>query len=675
VSTPRLTLTRVWTPLTIGTTTVKHRIMVTGHTQLYGKEEIVSDRHIAYYQERARGGAALLVLEQQAVHPSGMNYHAGCIAWERRVIPQYEKLAEAVHQFGCRQFVQLFACGAQGRGTMYIDRWRPLWAASRVPSVVYNETPMVTEQEQIDEILKGFGESAVNAQLAGIDGVEVHAAHSQLLGEFLSPAFNKRTDRYGGSVRNRCRLVIEIGETIRKRVGSEFTLGLRLSFDEFLGPAGITPEQAEEQLDIFAAAGLFNFFNISGGGYHTLHIAVAPMGSVPEGFMAPFGKRAKQIVGDRAKVFIAGRIVDVHMAEQILTDGAADMVAMTRAHMADPFIVNKTREGREEEITRCVGANVCVSRLIDNVEVTCVMNPVMGRERQWGEGSLKRVAQGGAKKIAVVGGGPAGLKFAAVAAKRGHKVTVYEQAGELGGHLNLLKRLPTRAGWQGAIDNLARPLERAGVEVRLRTVATKELLATETPDAVVCATGASYDRTGYSPYRVDRETIPGVEQSHVLEVAAATRKALLDAGSLGGNVLILDETDGYLPLGLAEVLANAGVRVEVVTPHLFVGEDTLKTLEMAHLFPRLRAVGVRLSAQQFVESIDGRRVEIYDIWGGERRTIEMDTVVLAMMRSPNDELFSQLRGIFKEVHRIGDVVAPRKLEAVIYEGEKLGREI
>jgi 2,4-dienoyl-CoA reductase-like NADH-dependent reductase (Old Yellow Enzyme family) len=649
--------------------------MVTGHTQLYGKEELISDRHIAYYQERARGGAALLVLEQQAVHPSGMNYHAGCISWERRVIPQYEKLAEAVHQFGCRQFVQLFACGTQGRGTMYIDRWRPLWAASRVPSVIYNETPMVMEQEQIDEILKGFGESAVNAQLAGIDGIEVHAAHSQLLGEFLSPVFNKRTDRYGGSVRNRCQLVIEIGETIRKRVGSEFTIGLRLSFDEFLGTIGITPEQTEEQLEILAATGLFNFFNISGGGYHTLHWAVAPMGSVPEGFMVPFGKRAKEIIGDRARVFIVGRIIDVRMADQILADGAADMVAMTRAHMADPFIVNKTRDGHEEEITRCVGANVCVSRLIDNVEVTCVMNPVMGRERQWGEGSLKRVAQGGARKIAVVGGGPAGLKFAAVAAKRGHKVTLYEQTDELGGHLNLLKRLPTRAGWQGAIDNLTRPLEKTGVEVRLQTVVTKELLATETPDVVVCATGASYNRTGYSPYRIERETIPGVEQAHVLEVVTATRKALVDAGSLGKNVLILDETDGYLPLGLAEVLATAGVRVEVMTPHLFVGEDTLKTLEMAHLFPRLKAVGVKLSAQQFVESIDGHRVEVYDIWGGERRTIEVDTVVLAMMRSPNDALFSQLRSSFKEVHRIGDVVAPRKLEAVIYEGEKLGREI
>jgi thioredoxin reductase len=399
------------------------------------------------------------------------------------------------------------------------------------------------------------------------------------------------------------------------------------------------------------------------------------MGSVPEGFMVPFGKRAKEIIGNRAKVFVVGRILDVRMADQIVADGAADMVAMTRAHIADPFLVNKAREGHEDETIRCVGANVCVSRLIANLEVTCVMNPVTGRERQWGEGTLKRVAHETAKRIAVVGGGPAGLKCAAVAARRGHKVVLYEQTQQLGGHLNVLKQLPTRQGWQVAIDNLTRPLTKAGVEVRLGTVVTKALLEQEKPDVVVCATGSTYNRTGYSPYRPERETIPGVAHERVIDVTTATTHALADPTSLGKSVLIVDETDGYLPLGLAEVLAGAGTNVEVLTPHLFVGEDTLKTLEMAHLFPRLKAAGVKLTAQQFVESINGRSVEIYDIWGGERRMVEVDTVVLAMMRSPNDTLFQEIRQGFKEVYRIGDAVAPRKLEAVIYEGEKLGREI
>ena len=304
------------------------------------------------------------------------------------------------------------------------------------------------------------------------------------------------------------------------------------------------------------------------------------------------------------------------------------------------------------------------------------MNPTTGRERQWGDGTLEKVAPEEVRKVAIIGGGPSGLKCAAIAATRGHKVTLYEQAQELGGHLNLLKRLPTRQGWQGAIDNLVRPLAKVEVEVRLGTTVTAALVVQAQPDVIVCATGATYDRTGYSPYRPERETIPGIDQAQVIDIAVATQRALIDSLSLGKRVLILDETDAYLPLGLAEVLAKAGVHVEVVTPHLFVGEDTLKTLEMPYLFPRLKAAGVKLTAQHFVEKINTNSVEVYDIWGGERRVVEVDTVVIAMMRSPNDALFQEIRRSFKkELYRIGDAVTPRKLEAVIYEGEKLGREL
>jgi 2,4-dienoyl-CoA reductase-like NADH-dependent reductase (Old Yellow Enzyme family) len=184
----------------------------------------------------------------------------------------------------------------------------PLWAASRVPSILHHETPTVMGQEEIAQVVAGFGQSALHVKIGGLDGVELHGAHSYLLGQFLSPAYNKRTDRYGGSVRKRCQLILEIVEEIRRRVGRDFVVGIRLTFDEFLGPAGITQEQAAEQLELFAATGMFDFFNISGGGYHTIHYAAPPM-SVPQGFMIPFGRRAKEIVGERAKVFIVGRIV------------------------------------------------------------------------------------------------------------------------------------------------------------------------------------------------------------------------------------------------------------------------------------------------------------------------------------------------------------------------------
>ncbi len=444
---PASDLSLVWEPLEIGTTRVKNRIMMTAQTTLYGKDNILGDRHVDYYRERAKGGAALFICEQQAAHRlSKGSFFEGCSAWEKRAIPQYAKLADAVHEHGARQFIQLFGCGVHDKGTMIMDEWHPLWGVSKLPSVVHGEIPLVMEQAHIDDVVRGFAESALNVHVAGCDGVEIHAAHSYLLGQFLSPTYNDRTDGYGGSVRNRCRIVLEIGEAVRARVGDRLTVGVRLSFDEFLGEAGITPDQAEEQLEILSASGLFDFFNISGGGYYTLHHAVAPMG-VKQGFMIPFGKRAKAVVGNRAKVFVVGRIIDLRQAEQALADGATDMVAMTRAQMAEPHLVKKTREGREKEIRRCMGANECVARLFDNRQAACVVNPTVGREARWGSGTLQPVAPAAAKTIVVVGGGLAGMKTAEVAGSRGHRVVLFEREQHLGGHLNLLMGLPTRKEW------------------------------------------------------------------------------------------------------------------------------------------------------------------------------------------------------------------------------------
>jgi len=677
VTTNAADLKHIWQPLDIGPVRVDHRVMATGHTQLYGVDELISDRHVAYYRERAMGGASMLILEQQAAHPSGMNYDQGCVAWEPRVVPMYAKLADAVHEFGTKQMVQLFCCGAQGLSTMFVDRFRPLWAASPIPSAVYNERPKAMEKHDIRELVEYFGRSAFNVMTAGLDGVEIHAAHSQLLGEFLSPAFNKRTDEYGGSVENMCRIVIEVGEEIRRQVGNEMAVGVRLSADEFLGENGIRSDDFEAQIDVLAGSGLFDFFDISGGGYSTLHVAVAPMNAQPEGFLAPYAERAKEIAGHRAKIFVVGRILSLELANEIVGKGQADMVAMTRAQIADPHHIRKRREGQADEITNCAGINFCIERLIDNREVTCALNPVTGREAQWGEGTLEPVRGGEEKKVAVVGAGPAGLKLAGLAAKRGHAVTVFDQAAEPGGNFNLIKRLPTRSGWQIAIDNLTRPLEALGVDCHQGVEVTPALLEAGEWDAVVVATGATWIGSGDSPYRPERESIPGAEQDNVIDVGAAVRQALDDPASLGQRVVILDETAGYIPLGLAEILADGGAtQIEVVTPQLLVGEDTMKSLDMPYLFPRLVGKGITLTSQHFVEKIDGDTVELYDVWGGPRRSVDIDTLVLSQFKEPNDALWQSIRhNGFKEVHRIGDCVAPRKPAAVVYEGEQLGREI
>lgn len=669
-------LDHVWKPIKVGVTTLKHRILHTATTLLYAEDNILSDRHIAYYRERAMGGAALMITEQQAAYPVAKgSFHQGCTAYDKRAIPQYAKLAEAVHEFGARQFVQLYGTGVHDKGTMMIDEWHPLWAASRVASPVHHEIPLEMEQQHIDEVIAGFAQSAENIKVAGIDGIEVSAAHSYLLGQFLSPAYNRRTDKYGGNPRKRCQLVIEIADAIRARIGRELTFGLRMSYDEFLGDAGITQEQAEEQLSILADTGLFDFFNISGGAYQTLAMTVGPM-TVPEGFMIPFGKSAKDIVGDRAKVFVAGRIRDIHMADQAIADGAADMVAMTRMQLADPQFINKTREGRAHEVTQCMGSNECVARAFDNREVVCLMNPITGRERKWGAGKLKLVADNETKQILVVGGGPAGMKFAAVAARRGHAVTLVEQRDSLGGHLVPLSSLPTRGDWNIAINNLEREMSSNGVDIRLNTTADADYVRAAAPDAVVIATGSTWDTNGYSLSRAERGSIPGAESDHVVDLETAINKAKTDPLALGQRVLIIDESSLYEPLGLAEVLATAGVSVEVVSPELFIGNDVMRHLEMPHLFPRLAALGVKMTSQTFVERIDGADIEVYGIWGGPHEIRRgVDTVVLSMGRTPREDLYFELKQWSTEVHRIGDALAPRKTPAVIYDGEELGRVI
>ena len=592
---------------------------------------------------------------------------------EEKAIPQYKKLTTAVHEFGTKQFVQLFACGTQGKGTLHIDRWHPMWAASATPSIIYNEMPLVMEQEHIDELIRGFGISARNCREGGIDGVEIHAAHNQLVGEFLSPHFNRREDEWGGTLEKRCRLAIEVAKEIRRVAGGDYTVGMRMSWDEYLGPCGTQGPQSEQQIEILAATGLFDFFSISAGGYHTLHIAVAPMEATPPAFMEPFAAKAKEIVGDRAKIFQVGRITDLETAERLLAAGSTDMVALTRQQIADPFTVRKAREGRVNEITQCAGLNFCVERLVDNREVTCALNPSAGREAYWGEGSLVSAAK--PKNVLVVGAGPAGLRCASTAAARGHQVRVVDKSDEIGGNWNTLRKLPSRKGWSIAIDNLRRNCETHGVTIELGVEATPEWIQAQGADTVVIATGAHWEKTGETPSRPDRHEIPGIDSPIVKDAGTAVKAALADPKSLGGRVLIVDDGAGYVPFGLAELLVDNGIAVEVISPQLLLGEDLLKSLDMPHVFPRLVAKGVKLTPQTFVDEINGSSVTYGFIWGGARTTTEFDTVVIAMHKAPNAELYFALKGRVAELHRVGDSVAPRRPAAIIYEAEKLGREI
>ncbi|MEA2177666.1 MAG: hypothetical protein QOG77_963 [Solirubrobacteraceae bacterium] len=676
-------LHHVWQPLQMRNITLHNRILQPAHSSQHGDASThqFSERQVAYFRERAMGGVALNVTETVSAARSSLGSFFHIVdVFDERTIPSMSRVGEGVHEHGGHIFVQLAAMGVHDRGRMFLDHAKPIWGASRIPSLVHNEQPLVMGRDEIRELAQDFGQSAANVKAAGLDGVEIHGAHSYMLGQWLSPTYNKRTDAYGGSPAKRCRMVIDVAEQVRERVGDDFVVGIRLSWEEFLGPeGGITAEQSEEQLATLSETGLFDYFSIAAGGYHTFHYAIPGMvGDETDGWLAPYSKRAKEIVGDTAKIFVVSKVRDLHTAEKILASGSADMVAMARQLLADPFIVKKTKEGREREIIRCNGNNECVNRLFEHREVICALNPISGRESYWGEGTRTSVRNGDAKKIVVVGGGPAGMKVAAVAAGRGHDVTLLEASDRLGGHLKLLERLPGLEGWGIAIDNLVREIENAGVDVRLNTQTDVEAISKEKPDSVVVATGASYESSGLSMYRPERAGIPGAELDHVLDVGAAAKRALDDPSALGKKVMIVDETGAQLPLALAELLAGAGVQVEIVSPRMYIGEKTEKNLAMSTVFPKLKAMGVVFTAQHFVDEIRPDGVTVYDLWkgpaGAETRT-DVDTVVLAILRHTNDALFHEAKGAFKDVVRIGDVSAPRDVTAALYEGEKVGREL
>jgi len=662
-------------PLQLAGVRLANRIMCSAMTLQYGERGLISDRHLAFYRERARGGVALLFSEQlTATTLSGSPFASELAAYDARQVERFAALAQALEPFETRFFGQLFAGGAVASSSAGLDGWGPVRAPSRV-GMPGGEAPLPLTRGELEAIASDFAASAANVKAGGLDGVEVHGSHGWLVGQFLSPFYNRREDDYGGPVENRCRLAIEIGQAIRAEVGAGFPLGLSLSYDELIGDAGITPEDTLAQLEVLLRAGVYDFFDLSIGSSHAEHHTIAPM-AVAEGFPLEFSGRAKALVGDRAAVFVAGRIVDPAMAARAVEQGAADMVAMSRAHLADPQLVRKAREGRIGEITRCIGANVCVARSLKGEPAACVLNPVTGREAAWGDGSLEPVPAGAARRVLIVGAGPAGLRAGAVAAARGHDVVVHERGDVPGGHLASMSWLPTRQGWDKAIEDMVAALERAAGDLRVASDLDAEGIELAGADVVVLATGASWDDSGVTDSRPGRAGMPNAGRVTVLALDAALEAARRAPRGLGARVLILDETGTYVPLGLAEALAVAGTRVDFVTPNGSVGADAAGHLELQHALPRLRSVGVSFTVGHDIEALGDGGVELADVWGGAGSTLAgVDTVVLATGRVSRDSLHRQLAERLPDVRLIGDALAPRPAEAVIQEAEACGRAL
>ena len=432
-------LDALWEPIELGSLTLRNRVMAGPATLLYADDNVLSERHIAFYRERAAGGAGVIVSEEHAAHPTALGaFRHACTAWEPRAVGPFTRLAEAVHEHGGRQLIQLYAPGLADSSTLNLDDWGPVWAPSAIVAPD-GERSVAMAQADIESMVAGFVTSASNVAAAGLDGVELHGAHGWLIGQFLSPMFNRRTDAYGGSTEARCRLALEIAQAVRDhRPG--LVLGLQLSVDEYVGDVGITPEETDLQVEILAGSGLFDYLSLSTGSQFSRHRTIPPIGT-PDAVLAEHGRRAREIARGRAAIALLGRIRHLATAARLLEEGAADIVAMTRAHLAEPAMVRRTFDGEADTVTPCVGENECLNRAFAGRQVTCVLNPMTGRERAW---PMPRPAAVRPRRVTVIGAGPAGLRAAAVAGERGHEVTLLERSEEAGGHLALMARLPGR---------------------------------------------------------------------------------------------------------------------------------------------------------------------------------------------------------------------------------------
>lgn len=650
----------LFSPLQIGPIRVRNRLFSTGHGEGMVLDSLPRETLAFYHAEKAKGGIGLTIMGQSNVYPEPKlklqeRFSRLVSAYDPRVVPGWRQIADMVHEHGGKIFAQMGLFGA----------WFGGISASAIPNPAGGrQTTRALTQEAIREIIDYYGKCAAHAREAGLDGVEVHD-HGGLVTQFLSPLWNKRSDEYGGSVRNRMRFLLEALSITRERAGAGLAVGYRLNADELL-PGGLTLEDNQEIASLLVETGLVDFLDIDlATEPQTIHVMIAPL-YVQPGYQVYAAAAIKEAIRSKVPVFVVGRIVDPIMAEDILANGQADLVGMTRAHICDPEIANKAREGRLDDIRPCLGdIEGCAGAKAVRTDVGCTYNPAVGREKEWGIGTLRPATT--SKRVVVVGGGPAGMEVARTAALRGHKVVLYEKTERLGGQINLGAMLPGREEMLNAVRWYDTQLKKAGVEVVLGIEATKEMVVGARADAVVIATGATFRRDGFSA--ASYAPVPGWDQQHVVGV----EDALLGRVTIGDRVVIYDDFGTIEAAGLAERLADQGKQVQILTKSPVVGMDLAAIMHFPYVYQRLFEKGVKLVPNTLVTAVGAREVVVRHVYSGESSEIEADTVVFVTAKLQDDALYHALEGAAKELYCIGDCSTPFNIQEAVVDGHRVGR--
>jgi 2,4-dienoyl-CoA reductase-like NADH-dependent reductase (Old Yellow Enzyme family) len=641
-------------PLTIRGCTLKNRIMSTGHDTTLPVDGTVNEALVAYQEARARGGVGLIVLQVSGVHETARYTNHVLMATSDSSIPGYRRMAEAVHRFDTVLFAQLFHPGreiAEADGGLLSVAYAP----SSVPNERFHVMPRALKPPMIRAIVSGYGDAARRMETAGLDGVEIVASHGYLPSQFLNPRVNLRDDAYGGDLDGRSRFLREVLADIRGKVSDRFVVGLRISGTE-ADEQGLSQDESVEAVARIAHS--IDYVNVTLGNSASLGgaIHIAPPMSFTHSYVAPYAGTLRQRV--RIPVFVAGRINQPQDAEAILASGQADVCGMTRALICDPELPNKTAAGAVEDIRACIACNqACIGHFHKGYPISCIQNPVSGRELRYGV----RTPAAARRKVMIVGGGPAGMKAAVIAAQRGHDVSLYEGQRRLGGQALLAQLLPGRAEFGGLVTNLMREMSTAAVSTHAGTVVDRAMVVREAPDVVVIATGAV-------PYR------PRFASEGDLQILDAWQ-VLMDTATPGDSVVVIDWRADWIGIGIAERLALSGRAVRLAVSGVTVGE-TLPLYVRDAAVASLHKLGVTVMPYMRLFGSDSDSVYLQHITSGEAVIVEsVDTLVLCTGHTPVTELADALEGDSFDVRIIGDAASPRTAEEAVFDGLQAGLEV
>ncbi len=645
-------------PIRLGRLGLRNRIVVPAHTTNFGENHRPSERHLAYHRARARGGVGAIIFESIRVQPNCVGRPQAVAGFDRACIPGFVRIGEAVRQEGARLLGQVIHLGRQVDG----DFERTVsWGPSPVRWSATSAMPHAMTEDDMASVIDAHVATALNLVEAGLDGIEIQVGHGHLLQQFLSPLSNTRRDAYGGALENRMRFPLAVVAAVRRAVGPDHTLGIRVSAEEFVEP-GLHLAEAEAIAVGLADAVPLDFVNVSHSAYHasySLATQMADMSLDPAPFRPlPAGiRQALRAAGHAIPVIAVCRFRTLAEADAMIAGEGADLVAMARAHIAEPAIVRKTIEGRTDEIRACIACNQgCSGMLEKNMAVRCLVNPEAGVEGTWPDPAEDKAST--PRDVLVIGGGPAGLEAAWVAAARGHRVRLWERGPALGGQLGLVRAMPSRRAYLELLAFQEAQLARHGVAVSLGREAKADAIVAARPDRVVLATGA----------RPLAPSLPG--GGTVLTV----EDALAAPDRVGGTVAFVDLTGEWSSLATIEHLADLGRRVTVFSPVAGFAWRTTIYSSLAWT-TRLREKRVRIATLRKALSFDGAVLRVEDVSCGEIETHRAETVILAQYGAAEDALRAPLARAGVALSLAGDCLAPRTALEAVYEGHAAARAI